>query len=92
MHQHGIKYSAHRPLLVSLGGVKRFFSEDRHHAYQINGNVECSNMQAHILSKNAPSTHGVGVKGQNIFSESSQCFSKLERSIEHILDQKIKKI
>ena len=53
MQQHGSKYFARNPPLLTLGvGVKgknSTLSEHDHVAYQINGNHECSNMVANIL-------------------------------------------
>ena len=49
------------PRVVSKG-QNSTFSEHGHVAYQIKGNDECSNMQAHILSLYASSTPGVGSK------------------------------
>ena len=43
-------------------GQNSTFSEYGHVAYQMKGNDECSNMQAHILSLQAPSAPGVGSK------------------------------
>ena len=52
------------PIYLLLGvGSKRqnsTFSEHGHVAYQIKGNDECINMQAHILSLQAPSIPMVG--------------------------------
>ena len=44
----------------------KFVLEHGHIAYQIKGNSECSNMQAHIRSPHIHDPLG-GVKGQNIF-------------------------
>ena len=48
------------------------FSEYGHVAYQIKADNFSSNMVAHILPTDTPSTQGVGSKGQTIyFCESS---------------------
>ena len=55
---------------VDLGVIQRF-SEYGHVAYQIKGNDECSNMQAHILSLHAPSASRMGSKVKQFVYESS---------------------
>ena len=58
------------PLPRIWGGSKgqnSTFSEHGHVAYQIKGNDECSNMQAHILSLHTLSTPGVGSKVKTFF-------------------------
>ena len=54
-------------------GQNSFFFEKSHAAYQIKGNDTYNNMEAMILSLNAPSTPGVRSKSLNRFfsSESS---------------------
>ena len=42
--------------MVGSKGQNSFFSEHGHVAYQSKGNDKCSNMQAYILSLNAPLT------------------------------------
>ena len=44
-----------------------FFSESSHVAYQIKGNDECSNTQAHMLSLHTPSTPRVRSKVKTFF-------------------------
>ena len=69
------KYFAHRPPPWPWStGKNSTFAENRHVACQIKGNDECSNMQAHILSLHATSTHGMGSK--HYFSESSHVHMK----------------
>ena len=56
-----------RPWEWGSKGQNSAFSEYDHVAYQIKGNNECSNMQAHILSLHPPSTAEVGSKVKTFF-------------------------
>ena len=57
MHQHGSIFLPIDPSPdpeMGSKGQNSTASEQGHVAYQIKGNAECSNIQAHILSLHAP--------------------------------------
>ena len=77
----------HRPHPLTLGvgskGQHSTFSEHGLVAYQIKGNEECSNMQAHIMSLHTPSTLGWGQRSNIFFlSESSYVAYHIKRELD----------
>ena len=70
------------PTTLGVGskGQNSIFTERGSCAYEIKGNHECTNMQAHtcILSLHTPSTFGVGSKVKAIFTGSSHVAYQIE--------------
>ena len=92
MQQHGSQYFARRPPSPTLGVKRSKMNSFRtlcHVAYQIKGNLECSNMVANICLQTAPTPPsrpwgGVNRSKFNFFRTWSCCITNYrEWSIEH---------